>query len=99
MDITWQYALGLALIMASVSNVKIPYYYKDNQTQLFDLIGKILWLVFLIWGLFEFTWWKPISYSFAWIFLIAFVKIKLIDSPGLFLFIGSIICLYSLGIV
>ena len=100
MDIHWQYALGLALVMASVSSVRIPSYLKDNKTQLLDGIGKRVWVVFLIWGFFEFTWWKPFVFSLAWLALIGIYKaIKgAITEPIAFLLFGTIVCLHSLGI-
>jgi len=101
MENMWIYGIGFSFIHIGYSDLM-----KMNKSGIrglnpypniiFELLGGVSYVLFLIWGFFVFDWWVPIVITLVCIITASFLSRFIFNIPHIFVLIGISCCLYAL---
>ncbi len=91
----WLYGIGFAFIHGGYVDLMRNRNGQPLNT-VFELIGGLAYLGFLIWGFIAFDWWVPIVMPIAGMLVATFVTARLVNLPHVFIILGSGLCLFSI---
>lgn len=89
------YGIGMAAIHCGYVDISRSNGSWRKLKVISELIGGIAYLVFTVWGFFNFQWWQVLIAPLAAIIPVSFISKKILV-PQIYLLIGIIFCIFAL---
>jgi hypothetical protein len=94
----WVFGLGLAFLFSGTNDLRrSTTTHKNDEDNLFEIIGTIACVVFTVWGFIHFGVWQTIVKFIVGCLPVVFIRRIFFNNTSAFIILGIVLCLFGIN--